>query len=79
MLVCREVNIRDFEFWGGAKERVQRARDNGVEEQFFDAVEIMIEEWLPTMPTETEVNDLVWFNCDELLDELIENQIEEEK
>lgn len=61
-----DFDIDSFEFWGGARDRMDGATDEQREE-----VAERIEEYLSCpdgrMPTETDINDLVWFECDDIL------------
>lgn len=60
-----ELDPRDFEFWGGAKERMDSATDEQREE-VYDQIEILCyeQDW-----SKTDINDFVWFDCDEIFDE----------
>lgn len=59
-----EFDFDNFHFWSGARDRIESATERQkqkvkerIEEYFYD------EE-----PTETEINDLVWFECDDIFD-----------
>lgn len=60
MVYSREFSVDSFEFWSGGKDTVDDVRRAGkmdelqslVEEQFADN---------ETPPTETAINDFVWF------------------
>ena len=65
-MITYETTIEpcEFEFWSGAKDRM----DDATEEQ-REAVYARIEEWAGCMtepPTETDINDWVWFECDDI-------------
>lgn len=60
-----EFDPRDFEFWGGAKDRMDSATDEQREE-VYDQIEILCYEQECSM---TDINDFVWFECDEIFDE----------
>ena len=81
MKIINEQPLKDFEFWGGAR----YVADYLTEEE-FEAIEESLEECNPNGLTETEINDLFWFdvdyiasvlgyeNEDELLEELDSRQ-----
>lgn len=57
-----EEPVQNFKFWAGAKHRMDDATDEQREEVFQRIVEYTISEtW-----TETEINDFVWFDCDDI-------------
>lgn len=60
-----EFDPRDFQFWGGAKERMDSATEEQREE-VYDQIEILCYE---QDCSETNINDFVWFECDEIFDE----------
>lgn len=54
----------NFQFWAGAKDRMDVATDEQRE-----AVYDRIEEFYgcsECLPSETDINDLVWFECDDI-------------
>lgn len=59
-----EFDPRDFEFWGGAKERMDSATDEQREE-VHDRIEILCYE---QECSQTDINDFVWFECDDIFD-----------
>ena len=81
MKIINEQSLKDFEFWSGAR----YVADYLTEEE-FEAIEESLEEYNPNGLTETEINDLFWFdvdyiasvlgyeNEDELLEELDSRQ-----
>ena len=63
MYIEFDINLRDFEFWSGAKYVADKLKDNGD----IDAVEDMLDEYytdIDQVPTDTEINDLFWFEED---------------
>lgn len=52
-----------FQFWGGAKDRVDDATDEQREQMFERIVD-----WCECVDetTETTINDIVWFDCDDI-------------
>lgn len=64
MTITKEISIRDFEFWAGAK----ATRDALTDEQ-CDQIEAMLEDICYDKPmTETGLNDLFWFDADTIAD-----------
>jgi len=57
MLIKKEVSLRYFEFWSGA---ISNAEKLTVDE--LDQLEQILEDtYCDELPTETEINDLMWF------------------
>tara|TARA_R110002050_G_scaffold49191_4_gene114477 strand:- start:11953 stop:12186 length:234 start_codon:yes stop_codon:yes gene_type:complete len=61
MKVSKELNLREFEFWSGAKYFANR-----LSYKELDQLEHCIEDLYPDGATETEINDLFWFEDDML-------------
>lgn len=61
-------DVRTFQFWGGAKDRVESLDW----EQLGVLGEHICEAFLSAdiTPTATQINDFVWFECDDFLEEL---------
>lgn len=59
MTIITEQSLRSFEFWSGAKDNA----DELTIEQ-FDELENKLEELYPDGMTETQLNDLMWFDFD---------------
>ena len=72
MIIKTEKNLRDFEAWSGAIETKNLILDAGKEEEF----EELIEEIYPEGIDETNLNDILWFDSDWVLETL---GIEEEE
>ena len=66
MLIKTEKNLRGFEAWSGAIETKKMILDAGLEEEF----EMLIDECYPEGLTDTELNDILWFDSDWVLDML---------
>ena len=66
MLIKTEKNLRGFEAWSGATETKKLILDAGLEEEF----EMLIDECYPEGLTDTELNDILWFDSDWVLDML---------
>lgn len=60
MKVFTETNLLNFEAWSGAKDTKRRIIDDGKESQF----ESLIEEMYPDGLTETQLNDILWFESE---------------
>lgn len=56
-----EKSLRDFDFWAGAKDTVAHLTLEDLDriEEYLENVD-----WTSEMPTQTEINDLFWFNPD---------------
>ena len=76
MKIYQEIGIRDFEPWSGAVDTYDKIIGNDKEDE-FDA---MIEELYPEGIEEAELNDLLWFDSEWVLESLgiTENEVEEE-
>ena len=63
MRIYREVPLTEFDFWAGARDRVKYLSHDEL-----DHIEQLLEELFPDGISETDVNDLFWFE-DELIAE----------
>lgn len=59
MKITSETNLRDFNFWSGAKENAEDLTINQL-----DQIEEILSELYPNGMTETKINDLFWFEFD---------------
>ena len=59
MKIFSETSLRYFEFWSGAKDTVEYLTP-----QDLDQIEFVIEDIYPDGITDTQVNDLFWFERD---------------
>ena len=66
MLIKTETNLRNFKAWSRAIETKKIILDAGLEEEF----EMLIDELYPKGLTDTELNDLLWFDSDWILENL---------
>ena len=69
MVYSKEFSVDTFPFWSGAKDTVKDVR----EARKMDELQLLIEEMFAdkeTPPTETEINDFVWFERDFIYDRL---------
>lgn len=72
MKVYGEQNLRDFEFWSGAKDTVKY-----LTAEQMDTVEAILGEGYPDGISETEINDIFWFEEDMIAEWLGYNSFEE--
>ena len=63
MIIKTETNLRDFNAWGGAINTKNIILDAGLEEEFAE----IIDELYPNGISDTELNDLLWFDDDWVL------------
>ena len=54
------LSLRAFEAWSGAKDTKQLILDNGKESDF----EFMLQDLYPDGMTDTQLNDILWFEED---------------
>ena len=80
MTITYELDLNRFEAWSGAKETLERIRREGKCEE----LENVLEELYPDGMTETELNDLLWFDSESVYgwlgirsEEQIEREIKE--
>ena len=66
MIIKTETNLRNFEAWSGAIDTKKIILDAGLEEEF----EMLIDELYPEGLTDTELNDILWFDPDWILEAL---------
>ena len=59
MKVYKDMNLRDFEFWSGAKSNAETLTD-----EQLDMVESILEDAFPDGMDETQINDIFWFDFD---------------
>ena len=59
MKVYKEMNLRNFKFWSGAKDNAETLTD-----EQLDMVDSILEELYPYGMNETEINDFFWFGFD---------------
>ena len=77
MTITYELDLNRFEAWSGAKETLERIQREGKCEE----LENVLEELYPDGMTETELNDLLWFDSESVYEWLgirSEEQIERE-
>lgn len=69
MRVISDINLRDFEFWSGAKDFVAKLTDDEL-----DTIEYELEDAYPKGMSDTQINDIFWFNRDFICELLGENE-----
>ena len=77
MTITYELDLNSFEAWSGAKETLERIQREGK----CAELENILEELYPDGMTETELNDLLWFDSESVYEWLgirSESQIEKE-
>ena len=77
MTITYELDLNRFEAWSGAKKTLERIQCEGKCEE----LENVLEELYPDGMTETELNDLLWFDSESVYEWLgirSESQIEKE-
>ena len=77
MTITYELDLNSFEAWSGAKDTLDRIQREGK----CDLLEQILEDTYPDGMTETELNDLLWFDSElvyEWLGIRSEEQIEKE-
>ena len=77
MLISYELDLNTFKAWSGAVDTLNRIK----QEDKCSELESILEDLYPEGMTETQLNDLLWFEPDyiyDLLDIRSENQIKEE-
>ena len=52
--------------WGGALQRLDEIEELDLEDEFMDYLE---EIFYDTTPSLTEINDFIWFECDDWIEE----------
>ena len=76
MRIYSETSLENFEAWSGAVDTLDRVREAGK----CDELETILEDLYPDGMSETELNDLLWFEPKTVYEWLgIEEEEEEEK
>ena len=63
-----EFDIYSFEFWGGAKDRIEKIRELGMLGELEDLIIDVFSDSKDV--SETDINDFVWFEDDMINDYL---------
>ena len=72
MIIRMEMDLCQFEFWGGAKETYKIIEENDK----LDECQELLEVCNPNGVSDTQLNDLFWFDSDWLF-EMLGIEIEE--
>ena len=72
MKVYAETNLRNFEFWSGAVDRVKY-----LTYEELDQIETILEDMYPDGVDETTINDIFWFEEDTIAEWLGYENFEE--
>lgn len=75
MKIYAELNLETFKAWSGAVGTLDRIREEGKCEE----LEYLLEELYPDGMSETQLNDLLWFDSDWIYEILGINEDEEEE
>ena len=75
MIIKREISLRDFEAWSGACSTLKAIINADKVEEF----DYLIEEIFPDGLSETELNDLLWFDSDWVFEALGMSDEEDEE
>ena len=57
MKISREMNLRNFEAWSGAKDTLNKL----IELDKCEELEFILEDLYPDGLTDTQLNDILWF------------------
>jgi hypothetical protein len=63
MKLYSELSLSSFEFWSGAKDNAEQLTDKELDE-----IEVMLEDTNPDGMSETELNDLFWFDFETVVE-----------
>ena len=69
-VIKQEVSLMDFEAWSGGKNRLDRIIELDIVEEASD----YIAECMGTELTETELNDFLWFEMDDFIEDYEEEE-----
>lgn len=72
MKIYTEESLKNFEFWSGAKDTVKYLTDDEL-----DTMESILEDCYPDGMSDTQINDLFWFEEDWIAEMLGYNDFEE--
>lgn len=62
MDIRQEISLKNFDFWSGARDTRSYLTDDEM-----DTIEDILSDesmWIDNIPTDTEINDLFWFEDD---------------
>lgn len=61
MKIISDISLKDFGFWSGARDTAEQLTD-----EQFDQVEGVLEDLYPDGMTDTELNDIFWFESNKV-------------
>ena len=61
MKIITEQQLRDFQFWSGAKDNAKELTYEQLNE-----LEFILDDMYPDGLTDTQLNDIMWFSYDEV-------------
>ena len=64
--ITQEINLEEFKAWSGAVSRLDKIINYDMVDEATDYIMTMFGDTF----TETELNDILWFEMDELLEEI---------
>ena len=64
--ITQEIDLEDFKAWSGAVSRLDKIINYDMVDEATDYIMSVFGDTL----TETELNDILWFEMDELLEEI---------
>lgn len=67
MNYTKEFSIDTFEFWSGARDTIEDVRKAG---KLAELESIIEEAFADETPTDTQINDMVWFDRDFIYEQL---------
>ena len=68
MIIIKDINLQNFEFWSGAKKLAECLTLGDLQE-----IEEHLDELYPDGLTETQINDLFWFDGERICELIGEN------
>lgn len=74
MIIISDKPLRNFDFWSGAAENVKE-----LSYEQLDELEGILEDMYPDGIDETQLNDLMWFEFDQIKEWLGISNIEDEE
>ena len=75
MKIYKELNLETFEAWSGAVDTLEKVKEEGKCEE----LEYLLEELYPDGMSETQLNDLLWFDSEQVYEWLGIKEEEEEE
>lgn len=66
--VKKELDFEDLkkEYWSGAVDTLQKIEEEGKEDELME----LLQDIFTDIPTETEINDFLWFDDDYIYEQL---------